>query len=841
MKHLFRSDLISGLNAQGGDYVGFDPNLIYALDLDTNASAGWQGGDVRYHPDARYAGDDYPGWLGTTEAGAISFGGGQTFGSYRYRDFAARKGQVFEVYWVLDKPTTFEGEQYKFDYLTMPRLEFFWFDAAGREIGEREVLYQPTNVGVYTSLAAPSAAATFRVQLRRRNVASSGTAPFVLYYLQLRDVTDGSVSPYPCDPERLPWPWAFQSVIGESRSLDFRDSFAGSEVSRITLDSAPAKSGISVSGTTASFAPTGTIETAEYACFGAVTAKGARSLGPVRIPVLADHCDPMTTWDEEGIAIPTIHVEAGQKLVVDPQFFMKGGVWPITASFTSMPAWLRDVGNGVLEGEASGEAGAQTKVVAVLTDAIGAQITVTIPVEIFSVDRANPTEIAAASGTIADATGITYGGAGPEVFRLVDGDTYDLGNLYGLVRNADAPVIIMGPTSGMAYINPGIMNRAHGIWFEGNITFRRTSLPSGDLSDLAVRTAPDFGYQNWMVGSWTAAQGVPRCFNRYTGVTFQGYETDLSNETGWRLTLDENGGLQDDPSGKLPTTGPASRGVYGGGIEVGNLGIVQGCRFVSCAFGVMAKGKMSGLFDLTFEKTRVDHIRIHGAQGLVVTNCRAGHDGSAPRTNSVGSEHQDAVQSADAGNGCGERVAVLDCFFVDVGWYRVQAIQMNMGGGGSYSATDHPSRNAYDWIFRRNVITASEPNAFNPQGFIGELSENVLIGDPESRGLENATYAQTRRDKASGVVLTNNILTTLTDDTSNSAWTLSGNLVLAGACASDMGAVSVADIFPNLGSSTIYNDPREAVANGMAADTARFWRDDASGYTQGPAWLNRGK
>ncbi|MDR6266527.1 hypothetical protein [Roseobacter sp. N2S] len=805
--------------------------VLYAQNFETDRSADFNDTMTHYSGE-EYPEDDYPAWLGTSGGGAMAFGGGDDFISSRYIDVDAYEGMVPEIYWVMDK-NDIGGDGYITDNLVL-RLKFSYLNAGGSEISN-DYLGAPDYAGVFYPDALPAGTATLRIYFERR-VNLTNRMPMVIYFLQVRDVTEGAVSPIPSSPLRLPWPWPVLAATGETISKNYGGTFDGA-VSTVGVGDAPANLGLSAAGKSITFTPTEAVSPAEP-CYITAQNGDTQGLAPAQIYVMAEDVSAMSL----RALVHTMKMEAGHALVVDPVYYVEGGLWPYSVSITSAPSWMDEHSNGVLTGVASGT-GAQTSVVATVTDALGDTIEVTVPVEIISISRASPTALNT-GGDLKVLSGVHENedeGVGPKVFQLADGETYTSGNWFKVNRGMGNPVIFMGPDTGMAYIDPGMLNQCHGLWFEGNITFLRTTLPSGNVqSSLSERTDNDWGFSALNSVYWPT-NGEPRSHNRWTGVTFEGYETDLSNETGWMITLDGEGNLQYDAGGTLPTTGPESRGVYRGGIELSTLGVAQDCEIKSSAHPIRLSGPQSLAFNNRLSRTRVDNIRIHGADGCAVIGNRNAQSGTDTRTNCRSDEHQDHIQSVnDNDTGAGLRCVFVDNFLIDLGWVGVQAIQLNMGSAGSYDDDGDPRGNAYDWMLKRNVMTASLSNGVNPQGFIASMSDNMIVTDPETFDLDNATYAITRRDGNSMVNISNNVLTNISADTSVSAWTLSGNLVFAGPEATDLGATSITDIFPNINTVCTYNDPREAVENGAPASEARFYRNNSAGYTQGAAWLTTG-
>lgn len=813
--------------------------VLYQQDFTTDRTADFGGDAMTHFPGAEFQVSGFTGWLGTTGGGAMAWGFSDPTITSRQIEVAVIPGQEIEIYWVYDLPTSFDGSSYTVTGVT-PRFYAEYLNSSGTVLSS-VTLSTPDKAGFYIMAAAPTGATTARIRFQRR-ATSTEAAPMVIYYAQINEISASGATPVPQNPPRLPWPLPLMGGVGESISYDYADAFT-TAIDEIEIVSAPAGLGATVSGTVLTLTPTE--EFPASAVFGNTPQeifirgmKGATpSLGAQQVLAYAETFPAMSLRP-----IETIYLEDGHFQVVDPIYWVKGGVWPLRSTITAKPAWLTTNPNGVLDGFATGAVGPQTSVQATVTDNAGNTIAVTVPIEIVAIDRTSPTVIAAADGDIKTATGVTAAAPTGGVFRLVDGDTYELGNWFRVNLPANDPIIIMGPETGTAYINPGFIGQGHGVWIEGNIEFRRTALPTptADLeTNLGLRTGSDWGTSEMKEVYW-AEFGEPRSFTRFKGVTFRGFETDLSNETTWRIRDNGSGifyDFGDPPTGALPTTGPEAIGIYRGGLELSTMSLCQDSVFEACAHPMRIVGPMAGFARNSATKTRVDNVRVQGGDGSVVAD-----NIFSIRTNCKQDEHQDGVQSTSTPQGpCGERVVIKDNFMVDEGWVLVQFLQMNMGSAGSFDYPDDPRLVANDWYFARNVGTATENNAFNPQATLGIMEDNLLVGDPDSNGFTGGgTSVIVRREGSSKIVASRNVFGTLSADTSRSAWTLDGNLIFNGGDATSLGGLTFLDIFPNMATPATYADPREAVKNGAAANTARFWRDDTSGFTQGPNWLSDG-
>lgn len=844
-------------------------DILYQQDYTTDRSGDFSG-PMTHYPDAQYTGGGFPGWLGVGQPGAMAFGAGEAFNSSRnLDDIAVTPGQLLEVYWLTDTPGTLDGVSYTGTGLVR-RLRFKFYTAAGVGMTEGETyLSAPARAGVWQSPPVPAGAAFLRVTLERRS--SAGTAPFVLHYLKCRNITVSGASPIAQTPSRLPFPWALLAPVGGTITYDYAGAFTG-DVDRIEIASAPAGLGATVDGTELSLTATENIATGQPIYLRAF--RGAtQSLGSLMVYAMAATFNPLALR-----TINSIYLEAGHDQIIDPQYYVTGGAWPLKTTITQKPAWMKTHANGVLTGKCTGSAGAHPSVIATITDAVGATIEVTIPIIQVAYSRAGATVLPA--GELKALTGATTGGVAPVVFRLTAGATYDVGTWFKTNRNPDAPIIIMGPTSGMAYINPGQFDQCHGLWLEGNITFLRAEMPTrtysvpvftkdgsgalspasptqflqDDLYDAAgalltraldVRTACDFGFGTLKEDYWLT-DGEPRSFTRFKGVSVEGFETDLSHETGWQVLDDGAGGYVYGSGGTVPTSGPAAITCYRGGLQLGTMGIAQDCTMIACAHPMRASGSQVGFFNNKLSKTRVDLARNEGARGVAFIGNRSGYDSVQSRVNCRASEHQDGVQSTDGGYGCGARVVIEDNFFVDLYWNGTQWVQLNMGSSGSYDANADPRRSALDWVISRNVGAVPLINGINFQGYIGSVEDNLIVSDPSgSLGILNPGAANVRRDSASMVSLKRNILTYLGSDQAFSPWDVEGNVVLTGPAATSGAAALMAAMFPNINENCPYNDPREAVAAGQPANTARFWIDPASpggaAYAAAaPDWLRDG-
>jgi len=525
---------------------------------------------------------------------------------------------------------------------------------------------------------------------------------------------------------------------------------------------------------------------------------------------------------------------------IDPYFYVMGGVKPFSYSVVTKPSWITMEAHGTCFGRAPSAAVSATTVTIRVTDQAGATVDVSWDVTVVAT-RSRSGVALVAGGNIHDAIE-----ANPGSNIVLDGGTYSRGGQeITSTGTAENPVIVVGNGSTiMVGDGQRRMPYGHIIWEDCH--FKMTSYVEGTAA--------------YSVDLRSISEGC-----MFFDCSFQGYEVTyfdnalLLSTKPSDPTVNDSAGALVDGNWYFNTTERQVREYQGGiwsntgfltssfntmwrgtGINIeGRQTVLDGCIFDGVERGVIVQGREDAVYNSLVQNMATDGMNVLNAKGGIVSDTTIrNHDKLFKKTG-----HRDLLQAYHE-NGRSKmynRLTIQNCFFDCNGVYDVQGFHSDHDNWGGTSKLEEAC--ASDIVLRNTVIIASSSNGFLFERFLrGIVDGLILIPHPDIPGDPICVHR-----RSSQIAFSNSFFDQITGDAHTGVQGNWSHLITQNNCES-FGATGTAmtDVFPNYtNTGLIFDDPRTAVANGVAASTARFYinPDSAWGIANpliGPGWLRTG-
>jgi len=836
--------------AGGGD--SSDALLLYSNDFATDRSADFTNGSATWaHQSGTSYADRSPNegnYQYAAVDGAMVLGAAVSGNADGLIRIPCTEGQAADIYMLLNLPgaSTVCDISYRYVSSIFTVLQ--------------ETLHQnETGIIERTFGAAPANTAFFEISFLKKGVNTGGLEIFAL---ESRDMA-GRVAP--TFTGKLPYHLAQKMYLNEQRTWDFSAAFDNA-TGVIFEDSEPhSTDGLSLTLTAdtviGTYAGAETQHAYEKRVYG--ENNGVRTRTPLSLPLIVH--------DPAALAIRTDHIrpqdtvaEVNRHFVWDTISYVTGGAWPYTCTVTAKPSWAAEIGNGVLEFTAPATPQAAQDVTVRVTDSKGDFVDVTRSVTVIAEVQADGSPFA--DFAMRDDSGSPHAGgtegapvnlrtlAGtledkPIIVRLGSG-VFEFGNWYGILRDPDKTIYFLTPSDGSAIIKDAIsFNVACGFSF-GPVKVKAYTKPADNLSERQRALVRSQGVVPG--GFWIRSQ------NWFRDLVIEGFEDDISNATEsqnwiWRIRTDS--GHVGEPiysyapttdtrpewiSANLPTDG-TEYGVayYGGGIDLHWPASVEGLTLDKVTVGLgdsTQSSYYSGIRSNTGVRTDFRRVQA-GAFGSVIRDLRTTPKSHAG--NHYSSEHTDLDQGVQSGTStqCSKRVFTFDGAFIGTR-EGIQGVQQNtqISNDGVNNLRD--PENAYEDLEWHSCLMLGDLTNIVRATFGNLLFDTCLIGGaPDTTtDLQNGITA-IRAVTASRVVLRNTLYVRINNE---------GQVDVALENCDTIANAIAGGAFPNVNNGALtYLDPRDAVENGAAANTARLWLDPDSAWglanpTIGPAWLRDG-
>ena len=482
--------------------------------------------------------------------------------------------------------------------------------------------------------------------------------------------------------------------------------------------------------------------------------------------------------------VPDLAVEAGRPVPpIDPVQHVAGGVAPFQFAAIVLPAWLTMEPFGLVHGYAAETAGPAETVTVRVTDARGDTADVSWTVTPLARRSRVPTTVAGPAQTIRDL--VTAASSG-DVIHLPEGWAAGWGNAYQMGKfDPRNPVILTAHPSVMLPRHPRCSG-LEGVIFEGlHFDMAGNTEANQAFKDAAHLHLYDCVYS-----------GEPVTVDPFDGQSWM-------NTLTWAYRATNQG------------------------VVTCRYGTVDGCTVTGAQTGIYGISGESAVTRTTISGLRDDGGTVTGNRGWVMDRVRIRDFGG----NFLTSEHQDLFQGFGEG-GSVQRAVISNCF-LSAAAPGVQGIHWDHD---VWSATPMTPEHTHEHlVFRETVVLGSHPaNLFLFERFKDcRVERCVVLNHPDP-----AQSGSVRQRRSSIVAFEASIL-----HNDPGPGTDGGALTLSGC---EVAPADPAAIFPNWGDAgAAWEDPREAVENGAAAETARFWIDPASPWgtanaAVAPDWLRTG-